>query len=174
MCTLSYARFESEPEPVWRCQTDSLELDNNLSRLPRQVTHVPVAVKVRDQPERERKRKETLILKANTPAHKHLDSLLDFLPSILSQLVGPGDILLGPFNVFIAVPAPNNHDVLSLLFFLQTTAVFRRSSSPKCCIWSLWRRGRKGASPHDTGGHTSHSRIHTSTSLHPETPDNVR
>lgn len=50
--------------------------------------------------------------------HIHLSGLLDFLPSIISELVGPGDVLLGPFNVFIGVPAPNNHDVLSLLFFL--------------------------------------------------------
>lgn len=67
----------------------------------------------------------------NTPRHKHPDNLLDFLPSILSELVGPGDILLGPFNVFIGVPAPNNHDVLSLLFFLQSTVVFRRRSYPQ-------------------------------------------
>lgn len=50
--------------------------------------------------------------------HKHRDGLLDFLPSVLSELVGPGDILLGPFNVFVGVPAPNDHDVLPLLFFL--------------------------------------------------------
>lgn len=44
------------------------------------------------------------------------------------MLVGPGHVLLGPFSVFVGVPAPDNHNVLPLLLFLRRTVIFRCGS----------------------------------------------
>lgn len=118
-----YMGLDCERELVRRCHVDSLELDDNLPRLPCQIAHVPVAVKVRDQPGRGAEKKINNISnktkKPNTPRHKHLKGLLDFLHSVIPVLVGPGHVLLGPFGVFVGVPAPDNHDVLPLLLFLR-------------------------------------------------------
>lgn len=48
-----------------------------------------------------------------------MNGLLDFLHSVIFELVGSGDVLLGPVNVLFGVPAPDHHNVLSLLFFLE-------------------------------------------------------
>lgn len=53
-----------------------------------------------------------------------LNGLLDFLPSIVFELVRSGDILLGPFDVLVGVPVPDYHDILSLLFFLLEIIIF--------------------------------------------------
>lgn len=50
---------------------------------------------------------------------KNLKGLLDFLHSVLSELEGSGDVLLGPVEVFICIPVPHHYNVLPLLFILQ-------------------------------------------------------
>lgn len=47
-----------------------------------------------------------------------MNDLLDFLYSILFELVGSGDVLLGPLSMLHGVPVPDHHRVLSLLFIL--------------------------------------------------------
>lgn len=59
-----------------------------------------------------------------------MNDLLDFLHSIIFELVGSGNVLLGPVNVLLGVPAPDHHDVLSLLFLLWRQGTF--SSLYKC------------------------------------------
>lgn len=51
-----------------------------------------------------------------------MKGLLDFLHSVVFELVGSGDVLLGPVNVLLGVPAPDHHNVLSLLLFLEHRA----------------------------------------------------
>lgn len=48
-----------------------------------------------------------------------LEDLLDFLRSVVSELVGSGHVPLGPVDVLVHVPAADHHDVLSLLFVLK-------------------------------------------------------
>lgn len=46
------------------------------------------------------------------------NSLLDFLHPIVFELVGSGDVVLGPVAVLHGVPVPDHHGVLSLVLIL--------------------------------------------------------
>lgn len=98
----------------------SLQLDGDLPGLPCQVAHVPVAVEVRDQPERQEETDQSAPwcpAVGDPPAA--LKDLLDFLRSVVSELVGSGHVPLGPVDVLAHVPAADHHNVLSLLFVLK-------------------------------------------------------
>lgn len=171
-CVPPYMGFDSEPELVRRCHIDSLELDDNLSWLPCQIAHVPVAVKVRNQPGHRQKRRSTIFpikKNPNTSRHRHLKELtwLSALRHLCAGRTGPHSSW--PIQCVRWRSSSRQPQCSSPAPFPAENCHFQ--------VWFwrwVWCLHRIKTLPHDIGGHTFHSRIHTSTTLPPGTQDTIR